>query len=63
MEKNDQAQRAGILTRLVSEERLSASDAEQWMAPWVSHVDEAEIEFDGGRFWDEAWTWIVARKR
>jgi hypothetical protein len=57
-EKIYEAQRAGVFTRLVSEERLSASDAEEWIAAWERQVAEAELEFDGGAFWDEAWEWI-----
>ena len=41
-----QAQRAGILMRLVNAERLDRFDAEQWITAWERHAAEAELVFD-----------------
>jgi hypothetical protein len=58
-----QAQRAGTVRRLVTEERLDRFDAEQCVAAWERHAADAELMFEGGAFLDAAWEWITESRR
>ena len=53
------ARRAGLLTRLRAEARISEYTAEHWITAWES---EARLRGLDGRttdWWEDAWGWIA----
>ena len=54
-----QAQRAGLLARLVQGEKVSQRDAEHWVAAWERHAASFGPARRTRDYWDQAWEWIT----
>ena len=58
-----QAQRAAILRRLVTTERLEELDAEHWIARWEREAEAIGRTRGSPSYWDDAWRWIEDQRR
>jgi len=57
------AQRAGMLARLIRNERVGELEAERLIAVWEQAAAEAGRDRASNAYWDDAWTWIEAQRR
>jgi hypothetical protein len=57
-----QAQRAGVLRRLVDGERVPVTKAERWLEEWEREAEAAGRDRREPRYWDDAWDWIAERR-
>jgi hypothetical protein len=57
------AQRAGVLARLIRNERVGELEADRLIALWERSADEAGRDRGSNTYWDDAWTWIDEERR
>lgn len=58
-----QAQRAGILRRLVDDERVPEAKANALIAAWERATAITGAERESPLYWDFAWDWIAERRK
>jgi hypothetical protein len=56
------AHRAGHLSRLISQGKLSPEAAEQWITAWEDEARRRGLDRRSGVFWAPAWDWIAERR-
>jgi len=56
------ARRAGLVSRLVMESRLSQEGAERWVGAWESEARQRKLDARTPGWWEPAWTWIAERR-
>ncbi len=54
------ARREGLLRRLVNEQRIPATRAEDWLAAWEAEADRMGVEPAPG-YWRQGYQWILER--
>jgi hypothetical protein len=57
------AQRAGVIARLIRNERVAETEAERLVALWEGEADKTGRPRGSVRYWDDAWPWIEAKRR
>ena len=61
-ERLDLAHRAGHLSRLVSQGKLSPEAAEQWLTAWETEAARRGLDRRSELFWRPAWDWIAEQR-
>jgi hypothetical protein len=56
------ARRAGLLTRLQAEGRISEYTAEVWITAWESEARQRGLDGRSGAWWEPAWGWIAEQR-
>lgn len=56
------AQRAGVIARLIRNERVGETEAEGLVALWEREAEETGRLRGSVRYWDDAWAWITAKR-
>ena len=57
------AHRAGHVSRLVSEGKMSQEKAEQWITAWEAEAALRGVDRHSELFWRPAWDWISEERR
>ena len=56
------AHRAGHVSRLVSQGKLSPEKAEEWISAWEAAAALRGLDRRLGEFWAPAWDWIAEQR-
>ena len=56
------ARRAGRVSRLVSEARMTEDAAERWMAAWEAEARDRHLDARTPAWWDPAFDWIIGQR-
>jgi hypothetical protein len=57
------ARRAGLLTRLQAEGRISEYTAEVWITAWEAEACLRGLDGRTTAWWDPAWNWLAERRQ